>query len=266
MRIKAVATLILLGFLFACRSEHESMVEKADREALNQKSQLALYLYLPVIETRKERDDIRYRALKGLAQVSATQLNDYREAARALDTIFEEFSGVDQYANEIRMLRMMAAKIWRINLEKPSRALDVLSPMIDKKPFTLEFGAELGRVYLALNDYNSASHWFTQSLELAKREKNCDELKSLQLDLIQVYAIQDKCNEVFELSEMTFPAPCTPDEFSVTVEKANCFEIKGEVAKATEIYQEMIKKDPKNLKAHFLLESLKRRQKQKLTR
>jgi len=262
----ALWSLLFVMMLGACRSEHEKMIDKADRELLQQKSQLAKYLYLQILEKRKERDDIRYRALRGLATVSATQLYEYRDAAQALSRLFEEFGQVSQYQNEIRDLRLMAAKIWRLNLEKPDKALDALTPLIDKSPFQPEFGQELGRVYVALNDYKSATHWFSQALEVSSKEKKCDVMKSLQLDLLQVYYIQDQCSKVFELADMKFPKGCSPDSFSLNVERANCMELTGDIAKATEVYQDILKKDPKNLKALFFLEGLKRRQTQKQTR
>jgi tetratricopeptide (TPR) repeat protein len=266
MTARALVVASFFWILGACTPDHVRLVEKADREALDQKAQLAKYLYLQVLEKRKERDAVRYRALKGLAMVSAMQLNEYREATAALSRLFEEYSQVSEYQAEIRALRLMASKIWRINLENPERALDALSPMVQAGPFTLEFCEELARVYLANNDYEQASHWFRQSLEMARKVENCEELRSLQLDLLQVYSVQDKCKEVFDLAEMQFPKNCGRDEIGILVEKASCFEMTGEVAKATAIFEEMIRKDPKNLRAHFLLENLKKRQRQKLTR
>lgn len=264
--VALISLFIILMGASACRSEYEKMIDKADRELLQQKSQLAKYLYLQVLEKRKERDDVRYRALKGLANVSATQLYEYREAAVAFSRIFEEFGQVGQYQVELRELRLMASKIWRLNLERPDKALDVLTPMIEKDLFEAEFGQELGRVYVALGDYKSASHWFSQTLEIAANQKNCELTKSLQLDLLQVFYIQDQCGKVFEIADMKYPKGCSPDKFAINVERANCLELTGDTAKAAEIYQEILKNDPKNLKALFFLEGLKRRQKQKQTK
>jgi len=161
---------------------------------------------------------------------------------------------------------LMASKIWRLNLEQPDKALDVLTPLIDKSPFEPDFGQELGRVYLALSDYKSAGHWFTQTLEIATHQNKCEMIKSLQLDLIQVFYIQDQCSKVFEVADMKFPKGCGPDHFALNVERANCMELSGDIAKATDVYQELLKQDPKNLKALFFLEGLKRRQKQKQTK
>lgn len=264
--MRRVLSLFLVVGLLACASEHEALIEKAEHEASENKAQLAKYLYLQVLSKRKEKDHVRYRALKGLANISATQLYEYREAAAALDKLFEEFGQVAQYSGEMRNLRLMAARIWRVNLENPQRALDVLSPMIEPTKFDLELGQELGRTYLATSNYESAVHWLTQSFEAAKSSQDCFRLRSLQLDLLQTFSIQDKCDQVFYWSEVSFYPGCQPDSFSVSVERANCYEITGETAKAMAVYQEMIKKDPQNMKAHFFLESLKRREKQKLSR
>ena len=239
------------------------MVDKAEVEALQQRSQLAKYLYLQVLESHRARDDVRYRALRGLAEVSVSQIYDYPTAVRALDTLFEEFGQVGRYQNEIWDLRIKAARIWRLNLQRPDRALDVLSPLIKGSRFSAEFGVELGRTYLATGDYDQARHWFSQSWETAKRAMNCDYLRSIQLDLIQVYSLRDRCDEALRWSNETFPDSCEPDRFSVSIEQAHCYEIQGDIPRAKEIYESILETNPKNTRAHFFLESLRHRLQEK---
>jgi tetratricopeptide (TPR) repeat protein len=255
--------LLVLGTATACQSEHEGLVKKADTEALQQRSQLAKYLYLQVLEGHRARDDVRYRALKGLAEVSISQIYDYPTAVRALDTLFEEFGQVSRYQNDIWDLRIKAARIWRLNLERPDRALDVLSPLLKSSRFTSEFGVELGRTYLATGDTDQARHWFLQAWEDAKRSMNCAYLRSIQLDLIQVYSLRDRCDEALQWTHEKFPEGCEPDHFSVSVEQAHCYEIQGEIPRAKELYQEILKNNPQNTRAHFFLESLRQRLQEK---
>ncbi|TVQ79181.1 MAG: hypothetical protein EA369_05315 [Bradymonadales bacterium] len=252
-----------LGALLACSSENERLVRKAEREALQQRSQLSKYLYLQVLENHRAKDDIRYRALKGLAEVSISQLFDYPTAVRAFDTLFEEFGQVNRYQNEIWDLRIKAARIWRLNLQRPERSLDVLSPLMKSARFSYEFGMELGRTYLNLGDFDQARHWFVQSWEQAKRSQNCNVLKRIQLDLIQVYSLRDRCDEALQWSHEEFPSNCEPDRFAVSLEQAHCYEIQGEVARAKEIYQTVLSDNPQNTRAHFFLESLRYRMREK---
>jgi len=238
-------------------------VKKADTESLRQRSQLAKYLYLQALENHKAKDHTRYRALRGLAEVSITQLYDYPTAVRALGTLFDEFGQVNRYQNEVWDLRIKAARIWRLNLQRPAQALDVLSPMMKSSRFSSEFGTELGRTYLALGDFQQARHWFVQSWEHVKRSTNCQYLRSLQLDLIQSYSLQDRCDEALQWSQEELPDGCQADQFSVSLEQAHCYEIQGDIPRAKELYQDIISANPQNTRAHFFLESLKHRQKEK---
>jgi len=259
-------TIISAGLLLGCSSEHESLVQKADREASRQNAQLAKYLYLQVIEQRKERDHIRYSALKGLAEVCLNQLFDYPTAAKSLETIFEEYSGVARYQTEITKLRLEASKMYRINLERPQKSQNVLSPFIEGRGFSVEIGKELGLVFVALSDYSQARHWFGQSWEKAKVRNSCSDMRELQLNIIQVYSLQDLCDEALRWTGEALPSGCEADTFAILIEKAHCFEISGEVNKAMSLFEEVIEKDPKNERAHFFLEGLKRRQKEKASK
>ena len=259
----------LIGFsmgLIACSSVSERFVRKADSEAIKQNSQLAKYLYGQVIEKHKSKDDVRYRALRGLAEVSMSQLFDYRTALKAMETIFDEYKQVTAYELDVRGLRLKAARIYRQNLDQPDKALDVLSQLMIAENQTLEESREIGHTYLALGDYEQARAWYLKSWNTSLDRKNCDNLKSLQLDMMQVYSLRDMCDEVLQWSQVDFPEKCVPDEISVAIERAHCFELSGEVTKALEIYEELIKQQPKNARAHFFLENLKRRQKEKQTK
>lgn len=269
-RVKVVPNKIFSYFfvlfcllLIACSSEHERYIIKADEEALRQNNQLAKYLYVQVLENHPEKDRIRYRALRGLAEVSMTQLFDYRTAVKALETIFEEFKQVNEYRDEIRQLRVRAARIYRINLENPEKALDVLSPLIPLSNKSIQERRELGQVHLSLANYEQAKQWFLQAWEQAQENKDCDTLRSLQLEIIQVYSLRDLCDEALQWTQVNFPSGCEPDKFSVAVEKAHCYEMSGEVTKALQLYEALVKENPQNARAYFFLENLKRREREK---
>lgn len=264
--LKTVLFVSISLFLISCASEHQRFVDKADQEFLRQNSLLAKYLYVQVIENHPEKDRIRYRALKGLAEVSMTQLFDYRTATKALETVFEEYKQVDDYKFDIRFLRLRAARIYRLNLDDPARALDILSPLIPLPDKTVQESRELGQTYLAMGNYDDAKQWFSQSWEHAFAQKNCEVLRSLQLDIVQVYSLRDQCEEALPWTRVNFPKNCQPDEFAILVEKAHCYEMSGEVTKALQLYEDLIAKSPQNTRAHFFLENLKRRQKEKQTK
>lgn len=261
-----VSRFLGISILFTCvgcEGQYESLVRKADQEALEQKSQLAKYLYFQVVRDHKAKDEIRYRALKGLGDISLTQLYDYPTAMAAYDKIFEEFGQVSRYQTEIYDLRLKAATCWRVNLERPQKALDVLTPLISSRDFKISFGRELGKIYLSLRNYEQAQHWFIQTYEAAKKNNDCAAMRSSQLDVVQTFSLQKKCDEVLHWSNINFSDSCQPDRFSLAVEKANCFEINGQVDRALSLYKNLIKEDPENTRINFFLENLKRRQKEK---
>lgn len=257
---------VAFSLFSACVSEHAKLVEKADQEALKQKSQLAKYLYVQVVDGHKEKDDIRYRALKGLAEVSMAQLFDYQTAVKAMEKIFEEYDQVPAYQAEIKDMRLKASKIWRINLETPRRSLDVLSPYLAGRIKSLDAFEEIGHVFIALNQYDDAKAWFLKAWNLALTQESCSHLNDLQLNLVQTHSLKGECKEALQWANERLPATCTPARFSLELEKAHCFEMLGEVNKAMSIYEELIKSNPENTRAHFFLESLKQRQKDKASK
>lgn len=261
--LKSIVSLLLGLSFIACSSEHENLIEKAQEESLEGKAQLAKYLYLRVIEKHKAKDDIRYRALKGLAEVSKTQLFDYFTAARAYDKIFDEYGKEQGREEELFEMRLQASVIWRVNLERPQKALDVLSPVMNSKRFSTAMGQEIGRVYLALGQYEQAEHWLMQAWDRAKKAKSCKYLGDLQLELIQVFSLQDQCDEALKWSKEKIPESCERDEFAVQVEQAHCYEMTDQFTKAMQIFEELVKENPKNMRAHFFLETLKKRQRDK---
>lgn len=254
---------LLMACLGACSTEHSRLLKKADAEAQQQKSQLAKHLYLRIIEKHEARDNIRYRALKGLATVSLTQLFDYRIGLTALNHIFDEYGKVERYQSEIYELRLMAAKTWRVNMEMPEKALDVLSPVMQQVEFTPKLGMELGEIYLAMGDYEQAQHWLFQAWQVSRQRKDCDIIGRAVMGLVQVHSLQNLCKEAISWANTDMPQGCELDRFSLRIEEAHCLEMLGQTEKAFDVYEQIIKEDPKNERAHFFLDSLKRRQKEK---
>jgi|GEM_PF-4839637 len=254
---------VFVTFFVNCSGPYERLVSKADQEAIKQKSQLAQYLYIQVIENHKAKDNIRFRALKVLANVSMSQLFDYPAATKALGILFDEYSSAGRYKSQIAELRVKNAQIWRISLKNPQKALDVLSPLMKFSDIKEDAINELAQSYMGLSEYDQAQKWFVNAWERAKEKHDCESLKRIQLDIIQVYSLRNMCDEALKWSNETFPKGCYPEHFGVAIEKAHCYEMTGEVNKALSLYLEIIKKDPTNAQAHFFLDSLKERQKEK---
>jgi hypothetical protein len=54
--------------------------------------------------------------------------------------------------------------------------------------------------------------------------------------------------------------------FSVRVEMAHCYEIRGESEKAISLIQEILNENPENYRAEYLLKNIRKRQKEKASR
>jgi len=66
-------------------------------------------------------------------------------------------------------------------------------------------------------------------------------------------------------ADQALPSGCKADEFSIVLERAHCFELMNEPQKSVKIYEQILEKNPQNSRAHFLLEGLKRRMRDKTT-
>lgn len=254
---------VLIFLVLGCSSSSEQLLRKAQQDALDQKPQLAKYVLIQLVKDHKVKDSVRFRALKSLSEVALTQLHDYPTAVQALEMIFDEFSQVRAYKQEIDDLRVLASRVYRVNLQNPRRALDMMTPMMTDNQFHSRWGQELGRVYTALRNFEEAEHWYQQSWSMARQQEDCQILRELQLELIQLFSVQDRCDQSLSWANQSLPETCERDDFAIAIEKAHCYEIQGEVSKAMRIYEKMIEGNPDNLRAHFFLESLKRRQREK---
>jgi tetratricopeptide (TPR) repeat protein len=256
------------SFLFilvavSCRPSDNDLVTKADEEALSQRSQLAKYLYIQVIQSRSMHDDIRFRALEGLAEISSSQLFDYPTAIKTIEKILEEYSGDAIYRSRTIRWRLRAAQIYRLSLQKYEKALLFLEPLEHDSNSDTEVYQEIGKNYLAIRKFKEAETFLHKAWDKAVPERNCGILKSLQLDLVQTLSLAKKCDQAQTWIQTKLPPPCVADSFSLAFEQAHCYEIGNDVSAAMKIYEEIIRKQPSNTRAYFLLEGIKRRQREK---
>lgn len=261
-----VGLVLALLSITACQNSPSSLVEKADREALNQRGALASHLYIQVIGSHQTRDEVRLKALEGLADVSLSQLFDHQQAMKAMNTIISEYGGYAAYADAVRKWRLRAADVARVQLQKPERAVELLEPLKDQQDSNAEVSFGLGEAYLASGNYADAATSLKFSFSQGLKSKNCALVKSAQLNLVQAYSLQKDCENSISWAKEALFDGCESDSTSLQLEMANCYEVLGDAPKAIEIYQNMISKNSQNTRAHFLLESLKRRQREKLIR
>ncbi len=259
----AVATSLMLS---ACQPSHREMLNRADQNVLDQKAQLAKYLYVQVIREHKRRDDIRYRALSGLVDVSTSQLYDYPVAVATIEKIIEEYENEPVFRGEIPDWRWKLARIYRINLEQSRKALDILSPLINREDLSHSYYQEIARASISLGEYELAEVHLMRVWDAALAEKNCELARETQMDFIQNLVLQKKCEKAFEWMEKKIPGECKIDSFGLNIERINCLELTGDTAAAASQYEEIIKANPQNLRAQFLLNALKKREREKKLR
>jgi tetratricopeptide (TPR) repeat protein len=254
-----------LSFLIfcSCKPTDFETVRRADQDALNQRSQLAKYLYLQVIKTRNSRDDVRLRALEGLAEVTSNQTFEYLSAVKAIEMAVQEFGQDPQYEYRMVELRKRGAEIYRSNLQNLPQALTLLEPLLTRSDVTSDVLQTAGRIQLSLRQFEEAEKNFSRAWGMALRAKTCANLKTLQLDMIQRFLLEKKCDSAMEWMDKKLIDHCEPKHFEIESERAQCLEMGNEPSKALKILEELVTKDPSNSRAHFLLDALKRRMREK---
>lgn len=258
--------LVWLGLsllISSCKPTDFETIRRADQEALAQRAQLAKYLYVQVIKERSSRDDVRLRALEGLAEVTSTQTFEYDDAVKAIAIAIQEFGRDPQYDFRILNLRQRGAEIYRNNLQNYTKALEMIEPALKRKDVSVDVLQLAARIHLSLRMFEEAERELTRAWDLANQVKRCELLRSIQLDMIQRYVLERKCDMAMKWMDQPLVTGCEPDHFYVETERANCLEMSNESAKAMKIYEDLIAKDPGNSRAHFLLDGLKRRIKEK---
>lgn len=263
MRFRFLIVIILLSFQFACKPSDAQLVQKAEQEALSQRSQLARHLFEHVISTHSTKDETRFRALKGFSYLSLNQLRDYILAVRLVDKMGEEFGSSISHQQELRDLRFFAASAARLQLQKPETALRLITPYLDQSNLTELELQEIGRTHLALLEFEKAEAAFSKAWKIAGDKKNCFVAKENQLDLMQVKTLMKNCPETIETGKQKLFNGCEPDTYSVQLEMAHCYEYEGEPNKAVAIYEEMLKKSPENSRIQILISNVRKREKER---
>lgn len=264
MKFFSFRTLALLIFgVLACRPSHRDLLKRADDYMLDQKEQMAKYLLLQIIQEHPRKDDIRFKALQGLAELSINQLHEYPEAVRFLEIILQEYEGDPSLKSELPALRLKLAKIYRLNLGNSRKGREVLLPLMGSEELDPAYYQEMGRLSLALSDYENARQNLLRVWKEAENKKICGLLRETQMDMIQSFVIQKDCEKARTWMEKQIPSDCRADTFSIMLERAYCYEIMGDAASAIKTYQDLLQKNPNNLRAAFLLDALKRREAEK---
>lgn len=250
--------------LSACKNHNESILEKAIYESSRQRTQVAQYLFNEIIQDHKKKDFIRFQALIGLKNLFLTQLFDYKRALAVTNTLIEEYGSLQEYQIPLRQVRTQGAEICRIHFQDADKALDLLSPLVGENDLSVRIEQELGKIYLAKRNFQMAEFRFKRAWVKANRNNDCLQSKTLQLDIMQTYALNDRCDESLSWSKQGLPESCEPDDFAMTLERAHCFEMTGQVNKAIETYETFVKDNPNHVRAHFFLDRLEKRKKDKL--
>jgi len=248
----------------ACQPSSAQLVDKAEHEALSQKSQLARHLFEHVIANHSTKDSTRFRALKGLSVLALTQLRDYVLAVRIVEKMNEEFGSSISYQRELRDLRFLVAEAARLQLQKPEIALKLISPYIESTDLSGTELRELGRLHTTLLEFKLANDFFSRLWKTAIETRNCNAARENQLDMMQVKTLMKQCPETIEIGKQPLFATCEPDTYSIRLEMAHCYEYEGAPEKAISIFKEMLKGNPENSRIQALLQNVQRREKERL--
>lgn len=253
---------LVLG-LCACRPSPRDLLEKADADALDQRALVSKYIYLQLIKDHPNRDEIRYRAMKGLVNISLTQTYEYPVAVGTMHKLIEEFENEAQFRSEIPDWRRRLSEVYRVNLQTPRKAMEVLHPILNRTDLSEDIDEEMGQTFIALSQYSEAEISLKRAWEKAQKLQRCGALSRVQLDLIQTYSLSRRCDRAIEWVDRKLPEGCVSDRFALGLEKANCLEMGGDSSAAVKIYEDLLKQNPKNLRAQYLLENIKRRERRK---
>lgn len=252
----------LLAFLMACSPSDRALVEKADQEALRQRASLSKYLYLQVLERRSERDALRYRAWSGLVNVATNQLFDYKLAGASIEQMIKEFEGEPFFKPDLPRLRLQASRIYRLNLQNPDRALQILMPTLESGEIAVEFEEEFGNIFLSKGKSVEAEAHFRKAFEKSLKARDCVPAQRAQLLLIQSLVLNRSCDRAFQWMDHQLFEGCSKQEASIEIERANCFEQLGDPQKAMATLDELAIRNPQDKRISFILSSLRKRIKQ----
>jgi tetratricopeptide (TPR) repeat protein len=251
---------VLAVFLVGCQPSARDLVQHAEEEVLQHRGQLARHLFIQVIDSHDTKDSLRFRALKGLTLLSFTQLQDYQTGLKVLDRLIYEFGDAVGFQSEIRALRFMGSQVSRIQTQNTDRALNYIEIYKSANNLSAEEAQELGRTLLAAQQWEEAEDFFERGFEAAIASNHCALAQALQLDVMQIMTLQKKCPETIAWARKKLFDGCDRLQTSIDIERAICYEYEGEVAEAIKIYETMLRENPKNTRAHFLLESIRKRQ------
>lgn len=224
--------------LGACSSGRRSTLESAEDFAVKHKAESARHLFLQVIHSSSLKDDIRYRALTGLYEISVGQTHRYSEAGEAIEAIIRDYEDDPRFKADMPLWRARASKIWRENLDNLWKAQEFIKPLKSREDLLPAVRKEIHDVSLALNDFDQAESHLVFLLADAESKKNCSDLKRLQIDFVHLYSLMKKCDKSLDWSHRNLPEGCVRDDYALIFERAMCLETIGETAKALETLSE----------------------------
>ncbi len=260
---------VLLGLAgVACQRSANQLVEEAEREALEQRSQLAQHLYSQALKARRSAPLDRLRAYVGLVDLSFNQLHDYRMGVAAALKASEEFKDiVSEPKKMLRDVQFRAAQVARLQLQDEETAQKLVAYFEGDAGLTAEMSLEIARSYMASQNWERSEAELLKAWESAKSEKSCLYLQKIQLDLIQLKVLQKSFQSAIEWgTKEELMEGCRRDESAVLFELAHCYELTGEPLKSLEIYGEILKKSDDKARVEFLMEGVRKRMKEKEVR
>ena len=122
---------------------------------------------------------------------------------------------------------------------------------------------ELGRAYGFIFNLSESEKYFVMAMDRSLKESNCRVAREVQVDLMQALALNKECKKSIEWGKRDLFEGCKPDYYSVNLELAHCYEAVGSIDQAIHLYESMLNETPENSRIHFLLSSIKKRQKER---
>lgn len=265
---RSLHLLALMLALAGCHPSASDLVEDAEREALEQRSQLAQHLYSQALKAKRASAHDRLRAYRGLAELAFNQLHDYPMGVAAVLKASEELKTLEaDDKKSLREMQMRAAQVARLQIQDDETAVKLVGYFERDTDLTAVERLEVARAYQAVQDLDRAETEFIRALETASAEKSCAILKRAHLDVIQIQILKKNFKSAIEWGERESLSPeCKPDQDNVALEVAHSYEISGEPERALEIYAKLKSQDPGDDRIDFLIQGVRKRMRDKEVR
>ncbi len=246
-----------------CKSSNRDLLDEADVKALSGKPEIARTLYLRVLRDHSRKDDIRFRAYKGLIDVLRLSFHRYAESAEAMERIIQEFQQESLFRSELDQWRVELAHLYITSLERRGRARELLREASPRLSDDIETQSRLADLFVKVEDWEMAEKSLMVAWEKALKEGACPTLKSLQILAVHLFQSMKRCDRSLEWTAVILPPPCVSDTYSIVIEKAHCYEMMNEPQRAIEILSEFIQKNPASTRVAALISELRERERRR---